>query len=636
MNKALPALRKKALALPQVPGVYIMKNSEGAIIYIGKAKVLKNRVSSYFELHRDGTIGPVVPDTDPTGGLDAYYLKVRKMVDNVQDFDYILCGSEFEALVLECSLIKQHKPKYNILLKDDKGYQYIKVTGGDWKSISAVHHKADDGSTYIGPYVSTFSVSSAVDEAKKVFMLPTCAKEFPRDIGRSRPCLNYHIGICMAPCSGRVKREEYNEAVNSAIDFIKGGSDKAIKAMTEEMMRLSDNLEFEKAAKLRDRINAIRRINEKQKVVSADVPEQDVFALVTAGNGESVKSCLCVLRFRDGMLYDSEYFTGDYSGDGAFMRSEMIERYYSMRDFVPARVSVDADVTDASLLSDWLTSLRGSRVTVVVPVRGKQRELIEMCRSNAAENLARSLGRRGSLTQALDELASSLSLDKPPRYIESYDISHTAGSDNVAGMVVFRDGVPLKKNYRRFAIKGFTGQDDYASMAEVAERRILRYFEEKDTGEGFGILPDLILLDGGSGQVNAVLPVLMKYNLDIPLFGMVKDSHHRTRAISTSGGEISISSKKAAFNLVSSIQDEVHRYSVEYHRKKHKSSSFSSVLTSIEGVGPAKAKALLQKWRTVKAVSEKSVEELMSVKGISLKCAENIYEYFHGEVKKDE
>ena len=343
------------------------------------------------------------------------------------------------------------------------------------------------------------------------------------------------------------------------------------------------------------------------------------------------KACLSVIRFRNSRLYDNEDFIIDAPENMPEARHELLRSYYSMRDFVPRRITVDGEIADSDVLCEWLSSLAGRKVTAVCPQRGEQHSLVEMCRSNAAQKLAIYLGKTGRATAALDELATLLGLKSPPKFIESYDISHTAGSENVAGMVVFKDGAPFKKSYRRFAIKGFTGQDDYASMAEVIERRVLRYFEEKDSGEGFGRLPDLILLDGGSGQVNAVKPVLEKYGLDIPLFGMVKDSHHRTRAIACSGDELSLTSKRAAFTLVSTIQEEVHRYSVEYHRNRRKKASLSSSLTSINGIGESRCKALLRHFKTVKAVSQASVEELAAVKGMNKIAAQAVFEAFHGQ-----
>lgn len=613
MYENLPRLRKKAMQLPLTPGVYLMKNKKNEIIYVGKAKALKNRVSQYF------------------GSQNNHGVKVRRMVENVEDFDYILCDSEFEALVLECSLIKQHAPKYNILLKDDKGYHYIKITHDGWRDFRAVKQKLNDGADYIGPYTGSFGVTNSVDAAKKVFRLPQCGKKFPRDYNKSRPCLNFYLGQCSAPCAGKCTEAQHEEAVEQALAFIVNGSGPAIEALTARMEEAAERLEFEKAAKLRDRIQAIRKVNEKQKVVAAAKEEQDVFALVSAGGGETPKACLSVLRFRDSRLFDSEHFILDLPEDLPQARHELLRSYYMMRDFVPRRVAVDGPVEDEALLAEWLGSLAGRKVVIAVPQRGEQHQLMEMCRSNAAQKLALYLGRSGSSTAALDELGTLLGLKAPPQYIEAYDISHTQGSHNVAGMVVFKDGRPYRKAYRHFAIKGFVGQDDYGSMAEVLERRFLRYFEEKDSGEGFGRLPDLILLDGGQGQVNAVLPLLEKYQLEIPLFGMVKDSHHRTRAIARSGGEIALTSRRAAFTLVSSIQDEVHRFAIGYHRSSSKKAALSTTLTGIDGVGPARAKALLRQFKTVKAIAAASEAELAGVKGMSKPAAAAVFAAFHPE-----
>ena len=613
MNPKIKELRKKAMQLPLTPGVYLMKNSSSEIIYVGKAKALKNRVSQYFGSEHNHTV------------------KVRKMVENVDDFDVILTDSEFEALVLECSLIKQHSPKYNILLKDDKGYSYIKVTPGKWRNIYAVLQREDDGAKYIGPYMSSFAARNTVDEAKKIFRLPQCNKVFPRDFGKSRPCLNFFIGQCSGGRSGEVALSQYNEAVEDALAFIKEGGTAALADLQKRMEDAAESLEFEKAARLRDRIAAIKRLGGKQKVMSADVREQDVFALVT-GAASSGKACLSVLRFADGRLYDSENFITDVPEDAAEAMAELIRSFYMIRDFVPRRVSVDGEVADSELLERWLSEKKGKKVIISHSTAGEQKKLFEMCRSNAAQYLTPLTGTAGRKTAALDELAGMLGLPAAPEFIESYDISHTAGSDNVAGMIVFRNGEPYRRGYRRFMIKGFTGQDDYASMAEVLDRRFTRYEEEKESGEGFGRLPDLILLDGGKGQVSAVEPILKKHGLEnIPLFGMVKDGSHRTRAIAKSGGEIAFTSKRRAFTLVAEIQEEVHRFAVTYHRQKHKASALSSTLTDIPGVGPSRAKALLRHFKTVAAIKNAGVDELKNVLGISDSMAQTIYDALHSE-----
>lgn len=606
MNPKMKILRKKAMSLPLLPGVYIMKNADGEIIYIGKAKALKNRVSQYF------------------GSQNRHPIKVRKMVENVDRFDYIVTGSEFEALVLECSLIKQHSPKYNILLKDDKGYSYIRISEGEYRKISAVFNKKDDGSEYIGPYLSSYSVRQSVDAANKIFKLPQCNKVFPRDFGKSRPCLNYYISQCCGLCTGKIKKSDYDEAVDGAIAFLKGDSRDIIADLRVKMEKAAEELDFEQAAKLRDRINSIERIKEKQKVVYKSVEEQDVFA--TADIDGSV--CLAVLRFSNGRLFDSEHFFFDDPGDKKGMRSDFITSYYSMRDNIPKRVTVDGEVADRELLEQWLSEKKGKKVTVFVPARGEQLEIVNMCRKNAEEKLAIKKGRTGREIAVLDELKDLLGLKKTPEYIESYDISHTAGQDSVAGMIVFKGGKPYRKAYKRFSIKSFDGNDDYRAMNEVLTRRFSEYEKSKDSTEGFGKLPDLILLDGGVGQVHAVEPVLREFGLEIPLFGMVKDNRHRTRAISGDGGEIAINSKRQVFTLVSEIQNEVHRFSVAYHHQKHAKRGLSLSLTEIEGVGEKRASALLKYFKTMTAIKNAEVDELSKAPGITSAVAQNIYDYY--------
>ena len=606
MNPKMKILRKKAMSLPLLPGVYIMKNADGEIIYIGKAKALKNRVSQYF------------------GSQNRHPVKVRKMVENVDRFEYIVTGSEFEALVLECSLIKQHSPKYNILLKDDKGYSYIRISEGEYRKISAVFNKKDDGSEYIGPYLSSYSVRQSVDAANKIFKLPQCNKVFPRDFGKSRPCLNYYISQCCGLCTGKIKKSDYDEAVDGAIAFLKGDSRDIIADLRVKMEKAAEELDFEQAAKLRDRINSIERIKEKQKVVYKSVEEQDVFA--TADIDGSV--CLAVLRFSNGRLFDSEHFFFDDPGDKESMRSDFITSYYSMRDNIPKRVTVDGEVADRELLEQWLSEKKGKKVTVFVPARGEQLEIVNMCRKNAEEKLAIKKGRTGREIAVLDELKDLLGLKKTPEYIESYDISHTAGQDSVAGMIVFKGGKPFRKAYKRFSIKSFDGNDDYRAMNEVLTRRFSEYEKSKDSTEGFGKLPDLILLDGGVGQVHAVEPVLREFGLKIPLFGMVKDNRHRTRAISGDGGEIAINSKRQVFTLVSEIQNEVHRFSVAYHHQKHAKRGLSLSLTEIEGVGEKRASALLKYFKTMTAIKNAEVDELSKAPGITSAVAQNIYDYY--------
>ena len=565
-NPKLGELRRKSMKLPLLPGVYIMHDKRDKIIYIGKAKALKNRVSQYF------------------GSQENHAEKVRRMVENVDHFEYIITDTEYEALVLECSLIKLHKPKYNILLKDDKGYHYIKISAGEYPRITEAKKVEDDGAEYLGPYTGSFAVRQSVDEACRIFKIPTCRRSFPRDIGKGRPCLNYSIGLCLAPCRGRLKKEIYDEAISEARDFLKGGTNTSVARLTERMNECAERLEFEKAARIRDRINALRKMSEKQKVIMTSVEEQDVIALAQ-GSGST---CFEVFRFRGGRLCDREQFLIDeMMGELPLCRSEFIKQYYSMRD-VPPRVTVDGEVDDASLLEQMLTEKladrHGKKVRITVPQKGEQQRIVEMCRQNAAEYLAQAKGRTGEVTAAVDELGRLLGLDSPPEYIESYDISNTQG----------------------------------------ITRRILEYREHQDEGTGFGRLPDLILLDGGEGHVNAIRPLIEASGLPIAIFGMVKDSKHKTRAIAAGGREIALTRSRAAFTLVSSIQDEVHRFAITYHHASHGRSVIRSSLTEIEGIGPARARELLKHFKTISAVYDASVEQLCEVKGMNRTAAENI------------
>ncbi len=603
-------LREKAMRLPLEPGVYIMKNAEGDIIYIGKAKALKNRVSQYF------------------GADTNHSAKVRRMVSQVETFDYIVVGSEFEALVLECSLIKQHKPKYNILLKDDKGYRYLKITPPPFSRLVEAKQKADDGATYIGPYMSSYDLRQALKEVGAIFRLATCNHPLKEGVATVRPCLNSHIGLCCAPCTGKVRAADYAERVAEAVEFLTRGSSSLMADMKRRMEEAAENLEFEKAARLRDRIAAIKRLADKQKVVMSSIPEQDVIALAT-GSG---KSCFEVFRFVDGALREEESFVLEEQENPAAARSEFLRRYYAMRDRVPPQVTVDGEVEDATLLEQWLTEKRGKRVHIVRPQIGEQAKLTQMCRGNAAERIAHKVGMTGRENAALEELKGLLGLKTAPLYIECYDISHTAGDTPVAGMVVFKNGKPFKSAYRRFTIKQARAGDDYAAMREVVGRRLEEYVN-RENDEGFGKKPDLILLDGGEAHVAAVKPLVDSFHLDIPVFGIVKDDKHRTRAVSADGGEIEIAAKRTVFTLISAIGEEVHRFAIAYHRKKRGKQAVSTTLLQIPGVGEERARALLRQFGSVKAVSLASEEELLMVKGMTRPAAEAVYAFFRGDAE---
>ena len=601
-NVKLKELKQKANRLPLTPGVYIMKNKQGEIIYIGKAKSLKNRVTQYF------------------GAGNGHTEKVRKMVSLVDDFEYVLCDSEFEALILENSLIKQNQPKYNILLKDDKGYHYIKITNDKWRKITTSMQTDDKRAEYIGPYYSSAVVKDTVSQVRKIFKLPDCNRSFDK---YTKPCLNYHIGLCDAPCRANISAEQYNDTVNSAVSFIKhGGGENMIKLLEEKMQDAAERLDFEYAAKLRDRINAIKKLNDSQKVVMCSYKNQDVFASAVLEN----VACIAALIFRNGKLTDKKHFIIDAFTDKVDLYSQFLTQYYDNSE-IPARILIDTDIDSQGVLQKWLCEKRGKKVEILLPQRGEQKELINMCRNNAADNLAQKTELTGREMSALNELARLLGLKNAPRIIEAYDISNTAGDENVAGMVVFHDGKPYKSNYRMFKIKGFTGQDDYRSMAEVLDRRFTEY--EKGENTGFATLPDLILLDGGKGQISAVEPIFKKHNINVPLFGMVKDSKHRTRAIATNGGDISIKANESAYRLVTTIQDEVHRFAIGYHKKRRSNKMLSSELTKIDGIGESKAAALMKHFKTIKAIKGASVEQLCMVSGINQALAEKIYNEFN-------
>lgn len=599
----LKRLKAKAKGLPLTSGVYIMKDKKGEIIYIGKAKALKNRVTQYFGVGNQHTE------------------KVKRMVAAVEDFEYILCDSEFEALILENSLIKQNQPKYNILLKDDKGYSYIKITKEKWPRIKTAKI-TDKTGEFIGPYNSGFIVKETVDEARKIFKLPDCNRSFDTI---TKPCLNYHIGLCDAPCRGKISNGEYLESVASAVDFIKHGqaSETTIKLLSEKMEKASENLQFELAAKYRDRIKAIEKIKEKQKVVCTQYKSEDIIA--SAFIGET--ACVSIIIFRNYRLTDKKHFIIEGVSDRVSLYNEFLQQYYLEKNDLPQRIIIDEETDNFSITERWLTQKAGRKVTFVNPKLGEQKELLNMCMNNAAENLSEKTERTGREMWALNELAKLLSLENTPRYIEAYDISNTAGSENVAGMVVFKDARPYKANYKRFKIRSFMGQDDYRSMAEVLDRRFTEYYKGED--EGFKILPDLILLDGAKGQISAVLPILRKHNINVPVFGMVKDSKHKTRAIAATGGDISIKSNRSAFKLVTDIQDEVHRFAIGYHKKRQSAAMFNSELITIEGIGKTRAAALMKHFGTLKKIKGASIEELSSVKGMNKTSAEKVYNFYN-------
>ena len=605
MNPRLPYLREKTAKLTASPGVYIMRNSMSDIIYIGKAKNLHNRVSSYFREN---------PDHTP---------KVAAMVSNVFDYDFIVTDSEFEALLLECSLIKQHKPKYNILLKDDKGYHYIRISDEEYPRITNEKNTLQPGK-YLGPYISGAITKEAVNEANRVFMLPTCRRKFPQDIGKGRPCLNYHIKTCMGVCRGKISAEDYRDTVSQAVEFIRSGSAGSVERMEREMNEAAEELNFEKAALLRDRISAVKRAAEKQKIINNGVDSADIIG--TADFYEGIY--ISVLMYRENRLYDKMVFEFDSPDKDEDILSQFMMQFYYKRDDIPRTVIIDHMPAEEQLITELLCSQAGRKVTLHQPQKGRQLELLRLAKNNSAEYAALRNDRTGKEVIALEQLAKSLGLKEPPRYIEAYDISNLSSESMVAGMVVFEDGRPLKKAYKRFTIKELELQNDYGSMREVLKRR-LTHILTQEGDEYFCRKPDLILLDGGKGHVNTIAPLMRELGLDIPLFGMVKDNKHRTRAIATGGREIQINNLQAAFMLVTRIQDEVHRYSVSFMHSRHKKKTYTSELCSVKGIGEKKAAKIMLRYKTRANLLSASPEDLASTAGVSPETGIELWKVLH-------
>lgn len=601
MNDRLPYLREKANRLPMCPGVYLHKDESGLIIYVGKAKVLKNRVTSYFHASAQ------------------HNAKTLKLIDRIYDFDFICTKTELDALVLECSLIKLHQPKYNILLKDDKGYNYIKVSHGPYPRITYALSTSDPNADYIGPFTSGYTVKQAVEEANSIFMLPTCTKSFPSAFGKERPCLNYHIKKCMGLCRGNISSAEYTAIVNEALDYLRSGSKPTVEQLTKEMEEAAEALEFEKAAKLRDRIAAIARIQHGQKILDY---KQD-YDIVGGAQNVGMAS-FAIIKYRGGRLIDKEnFFIGD-EYDPAAMRRDFLLSYYSRSEDVPKEIYIDEEFEDCELITELLREQAGHAVKFIVPHRGDGMAQVTLAKSNAGEYLALKVGRTAKEISSLEDLKNLLGLEKIPYIIESYDISNFGEDGRVGGMIVYRNGRPFKPAYKKFSIKTVVGQNDYACMQEVIRRRMQRYL---DGDESFAPLPDLILLDGGKGHIAAVSQVLDELGIDVPLFGLVKDSKHRTRAIAKAGGEIQISANKALFNMLTNMQDEVHRFSISYQRVKHKQKTYSLELTEIKGIGEAKAQALLKEFKTKAGLKAASAEQLRSTAKISPEKAQELYDF---------
>ena len=601
-------LREKANDLPLTPGVYLMMDKTGKVIYVGKAKKLKNRVSQYFQ------------------DSAAHTVKTRQMVSQVDRFDTIFVSSEFEALVLENSLIKRHSPKYNILLKDDKGYPFVRLSRETYPRFSLVNKMAADSARYFGPFGGRQETRQALDAVCAALRLPTCRRQFPRDIGAERPCLNFHMGRCDGFCRPEMTAEEYNRRIEQAVLLLEGKSKQLLREMTVEMEAEAEALKFEQAALLRDRINAISALGKKQTVIAGLCADTDIWGLYR-GSG---KCCYAVLHVEKGQLTgrETELFTAPVEEPEEEMLSALTAQYYLPRSILPHEILLPLDTEDCEELSEVLTRRAGHKVWVHVPQRGEKAELLAMARRNAAQEAERATTDAERVAHTLELLQKMLDLPSPPGRMESFDISNTGKSDIVASMVVYSGTRPLKSAYRRFQIKGLDGHpDDYASMAEVLTRRLQR---AADGDEKFLPLPDIFLIDGGETHAKTAQQVADRFGVDVPIFGMVKDDRHRTRALVTpEGREIGISGNQAVFSLIGQIQEETHRFAITYHHQRHGKSTLRSALDEIPGVGPKRREELKRAFGTIKAIREADVEALSAV--IPRSAAEAVYRKFHTE-----
>lgn len=594
--------------LPAKPGVYIMHDEHDNIIYVGKAISLKNRVRQYFQSSRNHTE------------------KIKQMVSHVSYFEYIITDSELEALVLECNLIKEHRPKYNTMLKDDKTYPYIKVTVyEDFPRVLFSRDMKKDKSKYFGPYTSATAVKDTIELLRKIYKIRTCSRCLPRDIGKDRPCLNYHIKQCAAPCQGYISKEEYCENINKTLEFLNGNYSGVISFLKGKMEEAAGKLEFEEAAGYRDLLASVQAVAQKQKITNSDMKDKDVIAAAIEGN-------TCVMQaffIREGRLIGRDKYNMELAATDTRQEviTDFIKQFYGGMPFVPRQIMVQEELPEAAILEEWLTKKRGSRVEIVAPKKGQKEKLVELAQKNAEMVLAQDIDKlqreKRRTTGAVKEIEELLGIESAYR-MEAYDISNISGAQSVGSMVVYQDGRPKRNDYRKFRIKTVVGPNDYASMEEVLTRR---FTHEGDAS--FDVVPDLIMMDGGRGQVNVCLGVLEKLGLDIKVCGMVKDDNHRTRGLYYNNVEIPISRDSEAFRLITRIQDEAHRFAIEYHRNLRSANQVRSVLDDIEGIGPARRKALLHHFKDVEHIKEATQEELVAVDGMNAKAAASVYAFFH-------
>lgn len=612
--------------LPDKPGVYLMKNSLGEIIYVGKAKVLKNRVRQYFQSSKN------------------HSEKVKAMVKNIAEFEYIVTDSEMEALILECNLIKKHRPRYNILLKDDKHYPFIKITTNeDYPRVFMTRILAKDGAKYFGPYTDISAVYETLELIKKVFPLRTCKMSIKEGEAKARPCLNYHIGLCNAPCAGLASREEYGRLVSDIIDLLSGKDKQVLKNLRSNMETAAENLEFEKAAGLRDKIMAVEKIVEKQKIITGNFEDEDFISV----NSDETDTCAMVFFVRDGKVVGKEnYMLENTSGvEASEVISDFLKEFYGGTAFVPKNIFVPA-IEDNELLEQWLTMKRGSKVWIKVPQRGEKKDLLEMVTKNAKLTMEqfklKLLTDKEIHKTALKELAQVLELEELPTRIEAYDISNIQGVDSVGSMVVFEGGKAKNSDYRRFKINSVIGANDYDSMREILTRRFKHGLEEIEkikernlelSAGKFCVFPDIILMDGGKGQVNVALEVLQSLNIQIPVCGMVKDDKHNTRGLIYNNMEMLIRPNSNVMQLITRIQDEVHRFAITYHRSLRDKRVLHSVLEDIPGVGEKRRKELLKKFGSIESIKNATVEELLETPSIDKKASQSIFDYFRSAEK---
>ena len=609
-------IQEELKKLPGRPGVYIMHDEQDHIIYVGKAISLKNRVRQYFQSSRNKGV------------------KIEQMVTHIRRFEYIVTDSELEALVLECNLIKEHHPKYNTMLMDDKTYPFIKVTTNEvFPRVMLSRKMLKDKARYFGPYTSSQAVRDTIDLIHKLYHLRSCSRNLPRDIGKERPCLNYHIKQCEAPCQGYISQEEYGRAVNEVLRFLNGNYDTVLGELEEKMNAASEALEFERAIEYRELISSVKKVAQKQKITDSSGEDRDVLAVASQEEDAVVQ----VFFIRGGRLIGRDHFylritKGESASETL---NSFILQYYAGTPFIPAELMLQDEVEDREILETWLSSKRGQKVTLRVPKKGTKEKLVELAQENAKMVLTKDKERlkreEGRTIGAVKEIAALLGLDEIVR-MEAYDISNTNGFESVGSMVVYERGRPKRNDYRKFRIKGIKGADDYGSMREVLTRRFTHGLRERQENAELGkftAFPDLIMMDGGRGQVNVALQVLDELHLEIPVCGMVKDDHHRTRGLYYHNEEIPIDRSSEAFRLITRIQDEAHRFAIEYHRQLRGKGQVHSILDDIEGIGPARRKALMREYLSLDEIKKASVEELAKIPSMNEKAAESVYKFFH-------